>query len=279
MKSAIVVAVLACVTSSGIAAEGPPPQPPPPAPVVLPSGAAGASVPAVPALPDGDAPAVPKVRKKAKGKPPKIRLGEKRERDTPEGRGAGYIPTSKADVKAVGGKLTAVLTGAAFSHSFFGAHSVSVSALQLVQEFEVVPGAPSDPLVRLSLSGKIDGYVRSEKHGAAGLRLANASVTPACGGPTLGVVFPPCRISDTSRERCRSAAEPTQLDLPPGKYVLVANLVLETDVDGILRSHAEAVFSPGNHYLGDWKSNDSEKPDVERKDFGLIVTLKASAAD
>ena len=110
-----------------------------------------------------------------------------------------------------------------------------------------------------SLSAKLDGYLRSENRGAAGLRVADAAVHPAGGGPAVWLAFPPCQTSSDGMQRCEREAEPTSLTLPAGHYVLVANLVIETTTGGFLRSHAEAIFSPGRRE-GSWSLEGCRPP-------------------
>ena len=109
---------------------------------------------------------------------------------------SGVNPPAKFQVKASGGELTAVVTAAADSHAFFGIPSTTSSPIQLVQEFEIVPGDPHDPRVMLSFTGTLDGYVRSEKHSAAALRQADAAVYPVDGGPSISLGFTPCSASE-----------------------------------------------------------------------------------
>jgi hypothetical protein len=284
MKRALMLTVLAC----GLLARGPSPRtdaveapasPPLPSPTVPPGADRPSPIPLPLAIPDRGP-----VEGQAKGKPakkkpaaPKIRLGEKHETDTPTGHGPGQIPAGKIQVKADGGKLKAVLTASASSHCFFGIPSTSVESLQLVQEFEIVPGDEGDPRVEISLSGKLDGYVRSELRSSASLRLADASVYPACGGPSLWLAFPPCCASGTSSARCEQETRSPPLTVTTGRYVLVMNLVLETTAANLFRGHAEAVFAPGRQ-PGRWTSP-IENPfeDVEADDFGLTVLLRTAS--
>src|SRR4051812_16606087 len=175
MTRALLLAVLACAPASRTVAFEAPASPPLPYPMV-------------PPVADRPAPAArekPKPKAKAKPSAPTIRLGEKHEADHPSGHGAGQIPPGRIQVKAVGGKLMTLLNGSASSHCFFGVPSISVESIQLVQEFEIVPGSDGDPMVEVALSGKIDGYVRSELKSSASLRVADATVYSLEGGPSV----------------------------------------------------------------------------------------------
>jgi hypothetical protein len=216
--------------------------------------------------------------KKAKKKPkaPTIRLGEKQETQNPDWSGAGEIPKGEINAKVEANELATFLSGEAYAHSFAGHHARSLASIQLVQEFDIVPGDPEDPRVMLTLGGKLDGYLRSECKGTACLRLADAAVYPACGGPTLGLSFPPSCSSGNGSHRCEAEAQSPSLMLLAGRYVLVVRLVLETTADGLFRGHGEAVFAPGTRE-GTWTSKDNPPPELEGEDFGFAVTLRADA--
>jgi hypothetical protein len=64
--------------------------------------------------------------------------------------------------------------------------------------------------------------------------------------------------------------------LPVGKYVLVANFLIFAEATGFTNAHAVADFSSDD--LPDaWKQSTDPFKDVDRKDFGFIVTLNAAA--
>jgi hypothetical protein len=153
-------------------------MPPTPSPTVPPGPEVKWPIPSVSALPYLDPPPDPKGKHSAtKNRPsPTIHLGEKHETDEPYWAGAGLITKGGFKVKVKGGTLTAVETGAADSHCLFGVRSETVATLQLVQEFTIVPASEEENLAQLSLSGKLDGYLRSEKHASASLRVVEAVV-------------------------------------------------------------------------------------------------------
>jgi hypothetical protein len=274
MKRALMLAVLACVPSLLAGAVEESSSPPVPSPTVPPELEAGSPLPSATALPEGRP--KPKAARKRPA-PPKIRLGEKHESEHTHWTGVGLNTTGKTQAKADGSTLTAVLTGAADAHGFFGILSTSIATVQLVQEFDIVPGDPKAPWVLLSLSGKLEGYVRSESHAAASLRQADAVVYPASGGPAVWLAFPACcGVSDTSASPCKQQYEAPSVTMPAGHYVLVMNLVLEADADGLFRGHGVAVFAPRFH-AGTWRSEAAAVESLKEEDFGFAVTLKATA--
>jgi hypothetical protein len=152
---------------------------------------------------------------------------------------------------------------------------MSVASLQLVQEFEIVPGDEADPRVSLALSGKIECYVRSETRGMALLRQADAAVYSQGGGPAVWLNFPGCQASGTDVRRCSGEFEVPPLTLPSGRYALVVTLVLETATDGPLRGHSVAVFATGFN-AGRWTSPDAVLDDLDEEALGLAVTVKTT---
>lgn len=277
MKRVAVLAVLACTIPAGAGAAELTASPPVPSAAVPP-------VAALPSAADHETPAPAPARRKA-AKPPTLRLGEKRLNDQPGRAGVGEVPAGKGAAKVKGNRLTALVTGAAGSHTLLSCHgSVFVSKVQFVQEFDVVPGAGGPPWVLLSMAAELDGYLRSENQGVATLRRADAVVTPVGGGPGLTVAFPVAYTRPTDHTsganvlRCRSEVKAPTLVAPAGRYVLAVTLLLETNAEGYVRGHAEAVFAPGARTTS-WRSHgDEEAPDVEEaEDFGLTVTVGADA--
>jgi hypothetical protein len=209
-----------------------------------------------------------------------IRLGEKQETDNPFGRGAGYVEEGTFTVKADDGRLSAVLNAAAYSHSFYGVPSLSVASVQLVQEFEVVAGDPNRGTVELTLAAKMLGTIRTERNEKAtgAIRVADAAIAVPGGSPFVWVAFPPYERSGVASERYEREVVAPPVRLPAGRYVLIANLVLATEVDACLRGHVEVIFAPPSE-RGSWKSEDNPPPKPKSKEgfrFGLVIGASVS---
>jgi hypothetical protein len=277
MRCAVGLAVLAWAMLSSVAAaaETPagPPIPPLPPPVIPPMPIPARPAPTPPAI---RAIPIPAGRPKPRRVPPTIHLREKLEGDDPHWHGAGTIEPAKIQVKAEKGTLRTILLGAVSSHSFFGRHSESLSKIRLIQEFDIESGSADDPMVVLLLAARLDGYIQSERNAGAALRLADAAVYPAGCAPVVGLAFAPVSVSGTEGKEYRQEYEAPSRVVPAGRYVLVANLVLETALDGHLRSHAEAVFAPGAN-SGSWRSKDKALGEIEEGDLGFAVTLEVEA--
>jgi hypothetical protein len=207
---------------------------------------------------------------------PTIVLQEEDESIDPTWRGAGVVGQEKIDVKGRRSQFTVRMTGAAYAHCYIGVHSLAAPTLRLVQPFEVTPGDPKDPWVVLTLSGKIDGYIRSAPQGSACLRVASAAIYPDDGGPMLGLAFPPACISDEAALRCNREVQLPPWTVPAGRFVLVAELAFEAVAEGVFHGHAEAVFAPAAR-RSTWEHKPGPFANVDAKDFGLTITLKVAA--
>ena len=267
MKRALVLAWLACAEALAV-------------------GHAQEEVPSALPLP---APAVSPERADAGrrgAKTPTIKLGEKQENNDRHGHGAGYVDSGKFIVKAEGGRLSVVVNTSAYSHAFYGIRSETVSSAQIVQEFDLDPGDSSQSMAKVSLSAKLLGTIRTEGRDAkasAGVRVADAAIATCGGEPLVWVAFAPAGRSGNSSERDEREAEGGSAVLPAGRYILVANLVLETSVDACLRGHAEAVFAPPLEVMSWRTTNEEVEPPKPPKGeegfrFGFVVTVNASAA-
>ncbi len=223
---------------------------------------------------------------KPKKATPLIVPGELKETFESHQKGAGMILAGKSQVKVDGGKLTAVLTDSVQSNAFYGLKSHCVGPLQMVQEFEIVPGELTNLQVELALSARIDGFLRTEYNGAAMVRVADAAVYPEGGGPTLWVAFPSygnacdnseCGDLEGTAVRVEQEVESPPLVLPVGKFILVANLVLETNGGHGVRNHAVAVFAPRDpKTVWMFAEEIPFEEEIDEKKFGLTITLKAS---
>jgi hypothetical protein len=278
MKRIILLAVLAFLPSPPSDADEAPRRPPLPSPRVPPAPGRASPFVASRPTPDRDPPAPGNARPKAGERvpPPTIRLGEKKETDKPCQKGAGIILPAKFRVKADRGRLTAVLTGALQSNSFYGLPSDCVATIQLVQEFEIIPGDPEDPRVMLALSGKIDGYVSGEHKGTGALRRADATVYPADGGTAVWLAFPPEHNPSDSAQRYVREEHPAPLTLTAGRYVLVANLVLETTARSAFRDHGAAVFAPSDPKSSWMFAEENPFEDANEEDFGFTIVLRTA---
>ena len=130
----------------------------------------------------------------------------------------------------------------------------------------------------VAFSGKLGGYVRTEKHSAAALRQADAVIYPVTGGPSITIGFTTCSASDGTATACVADSPGEPQLMPAGRYVLVMNLVLDASAGGVFRGHSVAVFAPGFN-AGEWRKEADEIADLDDASFGLSITLKATRPD
>jgi hypothetical protein len=213
--------------------------------------------------------------RKKTGKP-SLSLRTRTESIKPTRRGAVIVNGGKIRVKKHGDVLRATLTGASYAHGYIGRHSLASSNQRLVQEFDVEPADQDDPRVVLTLAGKIDGYVHTQGEGTASLRLVDATVYSADGGPPIvGLAFPTFRTPGPGVWRCEQESIPSSATTTAGRFVLVAHLITEAEVDGCFKGHAEAIFAPGPR-SGTWNDPANKLAEIEDKSFGLAVTLETA---
>ena len=201
--------------------------------------------------------------------------------DEPGRFGVGEVQAGKGDARVKENQLLALVTGSVSSHtSPLAAHHRSEfrSVVRLVQEFDLTPVEDDDPRVKLSMAGRLDGFLRTGPKGVADLCQADAVLFGPDGSACLSLGFPCGHASDDHLLRCTREVESQTLVGPPGRYVLVVTLALKTSAVGVFRGHAEAIFAPGRR-PGTWTSHgDAQPPTVqEGEEFGLAVTVRADA--
>ncbi len=94
--------------------------------------------------------------------------------------------------------------------------------------------------VSWTLDSTLVGYVRSTRNAAAGARLANVSITPISDvAEPLTLSHPPLCAEGTAAHLCNQHLSPVQSGpMPPSRYALVAEFVLDATASGICSAHA-----------------------------------------
>jgi hypothetical protein len=182
------------------------------------------------------------------------------------------------DVQApAAGVLNVTMTGTPAADSYLGCTSSAVQTFRLVQEFEVSCSDPSVNTVSLALESTLVGYVRSFRKAGACARLAGVTVTPASwSGSPLTLSHPALCVSGTEGRLCNQHLPPVQgPPMPLGRYVLVADFVLDATASGICNAHAVADFSPDTSLPADWVRTRDPFQGASKKSFGFTMTLTA----
>ena len=203
-------------------------------------------------------------------------MKEKRESVKRERHGAANVfEGGKITVTATGDTLSATLTGTANAYAYVLCHSYAGALLHLEQEFEVTPSDPKYGWVVLMMSVKVDGHLRTDINGGASLRMASATVQPAGGGEVLGLALSPRQMGGMQgSQRVKEEASSTPQVVPAGRFLLVADFVVEATADHICKGHGEVDFAPDSPE-GAWAWPDPSVEKVDTSDFGLNVTVKA----
>ena len=146
---------------------------------------------------------------------------------------------------ATGNTLSATLTGTANAYAYVLCHSYAGALLHLEQELEVTPSDPKYGWVVLTMSVKVDGHLRTDINGGASLRMASATVQPAGGGEALGLALSPRQMGGMQgSQRVQEEASSTPQVVPAGRFLLVADFVVEATADHICKGHGEVDFAP-----------------------------------
>jgi hypothetical protein len=214
------------------------------------------------------------------GQPPRfgnpvITLREKRESVRRERHGAANVyEGGKIAIKAVGNKLSATLTGTANAYAYILCHSYAGALLHLEQEFDVNSGDQQHGWTLLTMTLNLDGHLRTDKHGGASLRVASASIRPAGGGEAVRLAIAPRSAGGVRGAwRVNDEAKSGPVAMPAGRFLLIADFVVEATADHISKGHGEVDFAPDSPE-GSWAWSDPIEK-VDSNDFGLTVNVKA----
>jgi len=175
--------------------------------------------------------------------------------------------------------LSATMTGTPAADSYMGCTSTAKETFHLVQDLEITCSDPSVRLVSLTLDSTLVGYVRSSRKAAACVRVASASLVPeAWEGPPLALAHPPLCVSGTEARLCNQHLPPVQgPPMPLGRYILIADFVLDVTASGICNAHAVADFSPDTTLPADWVRMRDPFQGVSKKAFGFALAITPAA--
>jgi hypothetical protein len=205
------------------------------------------------------------------------------------GRDACVTPCTHHRARADGGiidvqvpasnTLGVTMTGTPAADSYLGCTSAVTQTFHLFQEFEVSCSDPSIREASLTLDSTLTGYVRSVRRAGACVRLASASVTPiSWDGTPLAIAHPQLCVSGTEGRLCNQHLPAVQSPpMPLGRFVLVADFVLDATASGVCNAHAAADFSPDTTLPTEWVRTRDPFQGVSKKSFGFAFSVSASA--
>lgn len=173
--------------------------------------------------------------------------------------------------------LTVSMTGTPASVSYLCCTSTATQNFHLVQEFEIACSDPATTQVVLTVDSTLTGFLRSAREAGAYVRRASVSVVPVSGAaPPLVLEHPPSCTWGTQGRLCNQHLPPVQgPPMPLGRYLLVADFVLDTTAGGICNAHAVADFSPDTALPPDWVRTRDPFQGVSKKLFGFLLSLSA----
>lgn len=207
--------------------------------------------------------------------PPKIVLKEKKQSVKRDIHGAGNVfEGGRIVVTAQDNTMAAALVDTANAYAYALCHSHAGACLHLEQEFEVIPCVSGENAV-LTMMIKLDGHLRTDENGGATLKLASASVQPVGGGPVLALAVAPRTSVPGVRGvwRLKEDSKSNPVIVTPGRFILVADFVIEATADHFCNGHGEVDFAPDSPE-GAWAWPDPIEK-VPTKDWGFTVWVQA----
>ena len=177
--------------------------------------------------------------------------------------------------------LAMTMSGSVAANAFLGHTSTATETFHLEQEFEIECSDSATSFVRLTLESALVGFVRSKYKAGAGVKVASAKVFVAGSPETpLVVVHPPSCVEGDNARLCNQHLPLIRVDkMPLGKYILVADFVIDCNAGGICDGHSAADFSPSTALPADWVRTRDPFQGVDKKDFGFKLTLTADAPE
>ncbi len=205
------------------------------------------------------------------------------------GRDACVTPQTQVRARADGGIIdvrvsapntfSVIMTGTPAADSYLGCTSTATQTFHLVQEFEVGCSDPSVQTVSLILDSSLIGYVRSSRKAAACVRLASARIAPhSSQGISVELVHPPLCVSGTQGRLCNQHLPLAQgPPMPLGRFILIADFVLDTTASGVCNAHAAADFSPDTKLPMEWVRTRDPFQGVSKKSFGFSFSVRTTS--
>ncbi len=130
-------------------------------------------------------------------------------------------------------------------------------------------------------SGQQPGRLRSQQRKAtACVRLAGVSIRPESSeGSPLALVHPPHCATGTQASLCNQHLPPLKgPPMPVGRFILIADFVLDTTASGVCNAHAVADFSPDTTLPAEWVRMRDPFQGASKKSFGFTFSVAAAPA-
>jgi hypothetical protein len=206
-----------------------------------------------------------------------LSLGSRSSKVTPCRSGCTHTGGGNIDVQQPApDTIVITMSGVAVA---YGGPTGSASASQvfdLVQQFEVSFDKPTVKAAKLTVEGRLIGFLRSHKVGTAGVC---ASATVACGtGPGLPLAMPGHAVSGSESISINDKEAPDGIVITAGKYNLSQSFkVTATMPKSVLPCKApSAEFAPDPALDPLWISAKDPFHGAKKTDLGFQVILKVA---
>ena len=208
-----------------------------------------------------------------------VELGGRDACVTPVRQFKGVTDAGSINVQSLpGGVLAVRMSGMTAGISYLGCTSDAIERFHLVQEFEVTCSDPKASRCSLTLDSALVGYLATNRKGESGVRLAGARISPACCPEAAICVSHPTQFAASGGSRqCNPHLPPaTGPAMPLGRYVLVADFVIEASAGGICNARAIADFSSSGKMPSEWVATRDPFQNTDKAGFGFFVTVTAA---
>jgi hypothetical protein len=206
-----------------------------------------------------------------------ISLGSRSGKVTPIRSGCTHTGGGNIDVQQPAPDTVVVtLSGVAVAYGGpFDAASAS-QVFELVQQFEVSFDKPGVKAARLTVEGRLIGFLRSHKVGTAEV-CASATVTGGT-GPGLALVMPTHSVSGSENASINDREAPDGIVIAAGKFTLSQSFRVGATMPKCVCpcKAPSAEFAPDPALDPLWISSKEPFKGAKKADLGFQITLKAA---
>jgi hypothetical protein len=209
-----------------------------------------------------------------------LALGARSGKVTPARSGRTHTGGGNIDVQQPSpDTIVVTLTGVAVAYGGPCGPASAGQVFDLVQQFEVSFDKPAVKAAKLTVEGRLIGFLRSHKVGTADV---SASATVAGGtGPGLTLTMPAHAVSGCESVSINDKEGPTGFVVAAGKFTLSESFrVTATMPKAVLPCQApSAEFAPDPALDPLWISTREPFKGANKKDLGFQITIKVTPED
>jgi hypothetical protein len=209
-----------------------------------------------------------------------IALGSRSGKVTPVRSGCTHTGGGNIDVQQPSpDTIVITMSGAAVAYGGPTGPASASQVFEVVQQFEVSFDKPTVRAAKLTVEGRVIGFLRSHKVGSAE-QCASATVTGGA-GPGLALAMPPHAVSGAESISINDREGPAGVIVAAGRYVLSQSFrVTAAMPKSVLPCKApSAEFAPDPALDPLWISHKEPFHGANKKDLGFQVTIKVTPED